>query len=242
MISPSQGAIGQPFEVVLELDHAIGAGLAMGGPDLALDGSWVVLEGPEVTAPLGSAGTLTRVRWSVMSLESGARSFPGLDLMLADGAHLKVEGATLAIGAELGADEDAPRPLPAFQSVEERAGALRLAHLGWALLALLLAAAWGLWLKKRRGPASESHVQGEWARFMALRELATKVGKDTANAPGGAQDVSAELAALLRSAAQHRVTVLRPGQADEEWLARMRGEGESALADELTPLLETCEQ
>lgn len=241
-ISPPQGAIGQPFEVVLELDHALGAGLAKGGPDWDLDASWVVLAGPEVITMAGSGGTHTRVRWSVMSLESGARALPGLDLVLADGVSLKVEGAALAIGAELGAEEDAPRPLPALQRVVERAGPLRLAHLGWALLALVLAAVWGLWLRKRRGLASEAHTQGEWARFMALRELALRVGKDTANEPGGTQDVSAELAALLRSAAQHRVSVLRPGQADGEWLARMRGEGETSLADELKPLLETCEQ
>jgi len=241
-VQPSQGAIGQPFEVVLEFDHAHGAGLAMGGPDLELDASWVVLEGPELTAVQGSDGTHTRVRWSVMSLESGARALPGLDLMLADGVSLKVEGATLAIDGELGAEEDAPRPLPVLHSIVERAGSLRLVHLGWVVLALILAVVWGLWLRKRRGLAPEANTQGEWARFMALREFAMKVGRDAATEPGGAQDVSTELAALLRSAAQHRVSVLRPGQADGEWLARMRGEGETSLADELTPLLDTCER
>jgi hypothetical protein len=241
-ISPSQGAIGQPLDVVLELDHAPGAGLASGAPDWELDASWVVLEGPEVIAMADSGGARTRVRWSVMSLESGARTLPGLDLMLADGVALTVEGAALTIDAELGAEEDAPRPLPLLQGVTERAGPLRLAHLGWVLLALVLVAVWGIWMRKRRGLASAAHVQGEWARFMVLREFAANVGKDTANESGGVVDVSAELAALLRSAAQHRVTVLRPGQADGEWLARMRGEGEAALADELTPLLDTCEQ
>lgn len=88
-ISPSQGAIGQPLDVVLELDHAPGAGLASGAPDWELDASWVVLEGPEVIAMADSGGARTRVRWSVMSLESGARTLPGLDLMLADGWLLR---------------------------------------------------------------------------------------------------------------------------------------------------------
>jgi hypothetical protein len=241
-ISPPQGAIGQPLEVVLELDHARGAGLARGGPEWELDGSWVVLEGPEVTAVAGSGGLHTRVRWSVMSLESGERALPGLNLVLADGAALTVNGVALAIGADLGEEEDAPRPMPVLQGVVERAGPVRLEHLGWGILALVLAMVGGLWLRKRRGLASTAHVQGEWARFMALREVATQAGKGSANRQGGVQDVSAELASLLRSAAQHRVAVLRPGQADGEWLARMRGEGETALADELTPLLHTCEQ
>jgi len=240
-VQPSEGAIGQPLEVVLELDHAPGAGLLKGGTALDLDASWIVLEGPDVIALQGSGGIHTRVRWSVMSLESGARALPDLDLMLADGAALMVEGAVLSIDAELGAEEDVPRPLPTPQGVAERVGPLRLAHVGWMLFALLLAAAWGVWLRKRRGVAPEAHAQGEWARFIVLREFATKVGKDAARKPGGAQDVSAELAALLRSAAQHRVTVLRPGQADGEWLELMRDEGEVALADELTPLLNKCE-
>jgi hypothetical protein len=241
-VQPSEGAIGQPLEVVLELDHALGAGLLKGGPALALDASWIVLEGPEVIALPGSGGTHTRVRWSVISLESGARSLPGLNLVLADGASLTVEGAALSIDAELGAEEDSPRPLPTPQGVAERAGPLRLAHVGWMLCALLLAVAWGFWLRKRKGQASEAHAQGEWARFIVLREFATTAGKGAAHESGRAQDVSAELAALLRSAAQHRVGALRPGQADGEWLELMRNEGEVALADELTPLLDKCEQ
>ena len=219
-ISPPQGAIGQPLEVVLELDHPRGAGLARGGPEWELDGSWVVLEGPEVIAI--ASGLHTRVVWSVMSLESGERALPGLDLVLADGAALTVNSVAVDIGADLGEEEDAPRPMPVLQGVVERAGPVRLEHLGWGIVALVLAVVGGLWLRKRRGLVPAAHVQGEWARFMALRDLATQSEKGSANQSGGVQDVCAELASLLRSAAQHRVAVLRPGQADGEWLARMR--------------------
>lgn len=241
-VQPAQAAIGQPLEVTLVFEHAPEAGLTGSGPALELDASWVVLKGPEMTALPALAETRTRVRWSVMSLEPGERVLPGLDLLLADGSTLSVEGAALAVGAELDAEEDAPRPLPGMQGVLERTGALRLVHLGWMFLALLVAGVLIVWWRKRRGVVGDPGVQGEWARFAALKQIAANVGQGTLHEAGGAQDVSAELAALLRSAAQHKLSVLRPGQADGEWLERMRGEGENALADELTPLLETCER
>ncbi|GEM_PF-3320885 len=238
-VQPASAAIGQPLQVEFVYAHSSADGLADSTPTLDLDDSWVVLDGPQVKVVPSDGGKRTSVHWSVLSLEPGERVLPGLNLVLADGSNLAVGGARLNIAGELGADEDSPRPLPPFQDVQERTGALRPAHLGALGLALIALWVWRVWRRRRRQRQVGREEPGEWARFSALKLGYTESGSDLG---AKAKDVSSQLAFLLRSAAQHQLTTLQAGQADEEWLDHMRAEGQDALADEFAPLLETCER
>ncbi len=73
---PAEVELGQPFELVLELEHsASAAGGELVAGELLLDESWLVLgEEPVRTERAGEGRLATRRAWRLASLEPGARS------------------------------------------------------------------------------------------------------------------------------------------------------------------------
>ena len=235
VLEPTQVVIGQQLEFRLEVPHASNRPVSLRHLELGLDDSWVVLSGPQVVTRSAGGGAVTEGRWELMSLEPGTRVLGELGIPLMDGSTMAVTPATLSVLGELIADEDQPRPMPAFHTVLERTSPVRPRHLGLALLTILMLGSG--WLFVRRLHRSQIPCQpDELERFLGLdREQAGDVE--------AARALMFELAAVLRSAGERNVPGSWAGLSDEEWLTALeRSEQHSTLVtEELGGLLAECE-
>ncbi|HEX6885561.1 MAG TPA: DUF4381 family protein [Planctomycetota bacterium] len=214
---PEAVALGEPFALVLELEHAPDvAARALVPAALALDESWVVLASEPLTSAVLADGRLrTRATWRVAALEPGERSLAESLAGLALGAavtRIQVGDARVRVAGVLAPGEDAPRPLRGFP--EGFAGAPEASGGGGALpwllggLALLVLAAVGVlgWRRRRRRAPRPAPTPLE--RLRALEE---------ARAGGGERCY--ELTRLLRTAGDELARTPRAALTDEEWLA-----------------------
>jgi hypothetical protein len=217
---PASVEVGQPFELVLELQHdpaAPALNLFDGAPQL--DDSWVVLGRHDlVEVERGADGVISRVAWSLASLEPGERDLTGALATVAFGpavGAIHVGGAHVEVAGVLAEGEDAPRGLrlfpPGFLDGQgDGANDGAPAWLAFLIVPPVLFAAWVL-ARRRRIPAS-SAPPGDLER---LDELARGLSEQ------GATSGCYGLTRLLREAAD-RGGASRAGLTDDEWLAAVR--------------------
>ena len=236
-VLPSELAIGQPARARLVVEHVPAQRPDLGALELALDDSWLVLDPGAPVTVAGPAGRATSERtWTFFSLEPGAREWPALRVPLAGGQELEVAPVSLAVSGELAQGEDAPRPMPGFHAIDERAGPLRPAHWLVVALALTLLAA-GFVARRRRGrrAGSAPPAPGPLERLAGLRPADW-------TAAGAASDYAFGLSGLLHEVAARGVEGLARGASDEELVAwlRERGGRSAGDLDALAALFERC--
>jgi len=220
---PAEVALGEPFELVLELDHSPSlSGSALAAGELKLDESWVVLgEEPVHTSAAADGALATRRTWRVASLEPGKRALGEAlsSFALPEGvARIQVGGAEVDVRGVLAEGEDAPRPLREFPddfagAPDASSGSHRLAWLAGALL--VLAAAAGAWLWRRRARRAVA------ARPATALERLAELERELEGERG--RQGCYELTRLLRTAADGARARDGSGLTDEEWLAELAG-------------------
>ncbi len=248
---PADVEVGEPFELVLELEHPTGASVFdLGADELVLDASWVVFD--ETRLPPAEAGSpdrrITRRVWTVASLDAGPRTLgDALTPLVFDARISSVDASatTVEVASVLAEGEDAPRPVRGFP--EGFGAGVPLVTSQWRYAALAAAALlWGavLWLvakrmRAKRGARTPVPVQ-------PLERLA-RLEADVAASNGGLEEVRElhfELTRLLRDATDARAA--RPfdaGLTDREWLAEVRASKrvQDPCIDELERLIEQAE-
>jgi len=222
-VMPREVAVGEPFALVLELEHPADAGVfELSSGELALDDSWVVL-GDEHTAPeeIGAGRRRTRRVWTVASLEPGPRLLSDALPVLEGVASVDASATSVDVRSVLAEGEDEPRPIhglpPGFGTgapVQETwpwRGASLAAAVG-SLLLLSIA----VWRRFRRRSFGAERVVTPLERLQRLQaEPATDATRVCAR--------HYDLTRLVREAADAREGGDRGGLTDAEWLATMRG-------------------
>jgi hypothetical protein len=221
--APERVALGEPFALVLELEHGSETSareLAPGVPELG--DSWVVLGAdPVETTRSADGGARSRLGWRVASLEPGERSLAEALSSFALSprvTRIQVGAARVAVAGVLGADEDAPRPLREFPEgfAEAPAGAARgrWPLVAAACAALLAAAAAVARLRGRRRRALPSRDATPLERLAEIeRDLAGERGREGCF----------ELTRLVRGAVDRLRARERGALDDQEWLAELAG-------------------
>jgi hypothetical protein len=225
---PQSVQVGEPFTLVLELEHPTGTSVfELGSTELELDPSWVVLDGRRETpvADPDSGGLMTRRLWRVVSLEPGQRTLASVvSALVADErvGSVSAAAANVEVLGLLGPAEDAPRPLLAFpegfgQGPQVIMSPLRWAALGLAVLlwAVLLVLVWRRWRKPRSPVAAPPDSMGDLERLRSSRAAGVVAAR--------AQHY--ELTSILRRATDERLGVRRDGLTDVEWLDVIQASG-----------------
>ncbi|MCC6406891.1 MAG: hypothetical protein IT453_06980, partial [Planctomycetes bacterium] len=214
-------AVGQPIELVLEVDHALDATVRVPDERLGLDDSWVVLSRDEPRArPTGDGRARTTVRATVASLEPGERDLAALQVEILSRAESFTILATpphVTVASVLG-DEDHERPPHGFRENVEL-GPEREPWPWLVGLALAIAVGAGVWRgrrSRRRAPAAAAEPSA-LARLDELERSDLERGEL-------AREAHFELTRVLRSEIDRRAGVRRAALDDDEWLSR-------ALAD-----------
>lgn len=228
-VEPPAAAVGEPIEVVCEVEHPAGVRPRALDPELDPSAPFVFLGARREPLRAGPEKSVTRLAWRFVGLEPGAAAPPPVEYAWreADGerrATVGVEG--LSLTGVLAEGEDAPRPLLPFRELPEAAPERALLPavllpLAGAMAALALLAAGFLARQARlrhRAPAPSGDDPA--ARLAAL--LA-----------GGAGGASArtrhyELTRLVREAFDRRAGVDLRGLTDLEWAGALAQRGELA--------------
>lgn len=247
---PRRVEVGEPFTLLLDLEHPRGTSVfELGTDELALDGSWVVLDHAR-QAPVADPETgrmTTRRSWRLASLEPGQRSLSEVvSALVLDERVESVDAAetNVEVVGVLGPDEDAPRPLrgfpPGFGQEPEsilspwRWAALVAALLFWSGVLFLV------WRRLRARRAPRDVGVDPLARLESLRAGS----QDSALAsPVAARALHYELTSLLRHATDEHLGVARDGLTDEEWLAVIQASGRisAEVAQEMSRVFERAE-
>jgi len=216
-VRPSTVEVGEPFELVLELEHEReerSSALAPGEP--VLDVSWLVLE----RRPARSEAAGTRVRtthvWSLASLEPGERNLAEALAGYAFGegvTRIQAGDARLRVTSVLAEGEDTARPMMGFEGELEGPPATRSRVLVWLALGAACAALLAWWLLRRRGKASAPA-----APPTSSERLATLAARA---AQGAAREGCYDLTHLLREHVDRLRGAERAALTDEEWLAEV---------------------
>jgi hypothetical protein len=215
---PARAEIGQPVEWILTVEHPRAISVKLPEKAPLPDGTWVALGDRSVVndAAAGSSEMVrTRARWRVMSLASGARAVPAIELHYEEhGAQRTLATApiVLEVRGELGPDEDAPRPMKGFRPPP--AGADGTPHWPWILGLLLAVCAILVWIRRRsrKEPAAIAVA----TPLERLAELERAIGTD----PDAGREITYALSMLLREAVD---AFVREGQAaltDLDWTER----------------------
>ncbi|MSR63433.1 MAG: hypothetical protein EXS08_13400 [Planctomycetes bacterium] len=219
---PEAVAVGEPFVLVLELEHPAelpARELAAG--ELTLDASWVVLGEESLASTLQPDGTLrTRRAWSVAALEPGEHALSAAlsSFALSERVtRIQVGEAKVRVNGLLAKDEDAPRPLREFPDdfADESEGASARRSPWWiAALGLALASGVGLffWLRQRARRTAA-------ATPLTPQELLEQLARDLEDGRG--RERCYELTRLLRATTDAARRKDRAGLTDEEWLAEL---------------------
>ena len=223
---PAEVALGEPFALVLELEHpSVYSGGELAAGELTLDESWVVLsEAPAESTVLPDGRAATRRTWRVASLEPGERSLSdALSGFALSGAveRIQVGDAHVGVRGVLAEGEDAPRPMREFPEGFAGEGRAEGASgwIVWTLTGVLLAgtlASVVVWRRLRRRAVASVRV----TPLERLGELERELEGERARAG------CFELTRLLREAADGARQRSRAGLTDEEWLAELSASAE----------------
>jgi hypothetical protein len=238
---PTAVEVGQPFALVLELEHESTVGTALLAPRAPeLDPSWVVFGAePVARAPLADGRVRTRCVWHVASLEPGERSLADALSGLALGeavTRIQVGDARVSVAGVLAQGEDAARPLRGFPVGFADAATRAAARTSWpallaAGLALGAALSWA-WVRarRRRARARMGAAPLPLERLAALEAGAAEAGRERCY----------ELTSLLREAGDRLTKRPRAALTDEEWLATVHASLEipRGVVAELTAVFE----
>ncbi|MEW6072096.1 MAG: VWA domain-containing protein [Planctomycetota bacterium] len=228
--------VGEPFELAIEAAHAPGAGgaeLAAGEP--VLDDSWVLL-----ATRLEAGERATRRIFAIASLEAGEREIVVAGLAPGEGRPTTAERVPVSVAGVLGDGEDAPRPLRGFPAgfgageEEGRGSARTLVALGAG--AVLGALAW----RRRARSVRAALPRDPLVQLEDLRAAAAVAAADG----GRTREQHFALTALLREAADLRLSRDRRGRTDAEWLAELAADPALAPAarEALAAALAACER
>jgi len=236
---PSTVEVGEPFALVLELDHPADESVfALASGELVLDDSWVVLDDARFAPEGVGDGTrrLTRRTWTLVSLEPGTRTLADTLPILTGVRTVDASLAAVEVASVLAADEDAPRPPRGFPEGFGRGvstappSPLRWVALGVALALWTLAlVVW--WRRRRGGPQEHVVVLPAAERLAALRA-------------GTGFDESGRIFALtelVREAVDRCLVQDASGCTDSEWLACVRTRLPSVVAADVADLLDRTE-
>jgi hypothetical protein len=238
-VEPATGEVevGEPFRLVLEVEHEPGTSAAELVPgELALSDAWLLLGREEVRSVAIGARQRSLFTWSLAALEPGERAL-GEELagfVLGPAVTRIQAGETrVQVRSVLAEGEDAPRPLAGFEG--ELGAAPEGSAFPWALvsgLALVVAVLFGWWwARRRRARARPAPLPSPEER---LAELAARA------AAGEGREGCYALTRFLREHTDRRRQRDRAALTDEEWLAELAGAPElpkSAL-DELGGVFE----
>lgn len=221
LCEPGSVEVGEPFRLVLEVEHPAawsGAELVAGTPEP--DESWAILGSAEtVSEPADDGSVRTRRTWRMVSLEPGVR---GLGAMLAAVklperlTRIEVGSAHVSVRGVLAEGEDEPRQMrqfpEGFGEFDESAGSRWLLP---ALGLLALAAVGGLvlWRLRKRPRSATAAPLGPLER---LGEL------ERASQGTGGREECYGLTRLLREVGDGLRARERGGLTDEEWLAEVK--------------------
>lgn len=217
-VEPATVEVGEPFRLVLELEHAADESPAALAPaELVLSDSWLVLGREETRSEVRADGRTSTLAWRVVSLEPGERSLAEDLSGFAFGAgvaRIQVGGALVSVASALAEGEDAPRPLTGFEG--ELGPAPEAGGFPWAIsagaLVVLAALLTFFWLRRRRArgaPAPEATLE---ERLAALQARA---------GAGEGREGCYALTRLLREHTDRFRKKDRAALTDEEWLAEV---------------------
>lgn len=245
VLDPTVVEVGEPVRCRLEVRHPEGARPRLAGQGLALDPSWVILdERGRLTEPDPSRPgiSITRLEWSLASLEPGPRELPELAVELdVAGEVLRVAAPAtrLEVTSLIAEGETGPRGLLGFREPTEPEGGTALlgAEVAGGLIlagaALLLLRRW----RRRRAARAPAEELGP-DPLEELRLLASELPRD----PEDVRELHFALTRLVRTAGDRRRASDRSGLTDEEWLAGIADDGLSPRVQEgIRALFDACE-
>ena len=210
---PAEVALGEPFELVLELEHPASlSAQALAPGALTLDDSWVVISEQPLATESVSGGLRTRRTFRVASLEPGERALGEVlsGMALAESVkHIQVGEARVTVRGILAEGEDQPRGLAEFQDdyADARPSTVSSRWFLWSsLVALPLLAGAAFWLVRRRRRGVAPQVTSPLERLAELERAPSREG-------------CYELTRLLRAAGDELRNKPRGALTDEEWLA-----------------------
>ena len=222
-VDPARVVIGQPFTVIVECEHDLGAAPRFATLDLEPLGPeqlWRQVGSRRLsTLPLEDTPgrALTRVSWSVVSLEPGSHE---LDLPPARFESsgilpiVNVPSTSIVVASELAEGEDQARELAGFREAPEQRKSpwkvLALAAGGLATALVLFVMVWviGLWRKRRSLPRP---------RRQTISEILGAL--DPSDTQHGREAFALAVGAVRDAIDVHQRDDLS-GCTDEEWIAR----------------------
>jgi hypothetical protein len=241
---PETVAVGEPFELVLELEHVASLSARELAPaKLALDPSWVVLSAEPPASTTSTDGRLaTRCAWRVVSLEPGERALADALAGVSLGERvtkIQLGDAKVSVHGLLAEGEDAPRPAREFPD-DFAAGASEArasrAALWLALGAVVVAGAVAFAYFRQRARRRQAAPRATPIERLAELERGLDEGR-------GAERCYA-LTRLLREAGDELRNKPRGGLTDAEWLAEVHTSLEipRGVVTDLTAVFERAER
>ncbi len=240
---PARSAVelGEPVEVLLTVNHAVGDRPAIDTAALEDDPSWALLEsGERITLPdpEREGQAITRMGWTLAAMTPGKLELPApaITLPAAEGAAepVAVAPVSLEVQGVLALGEDAPRPISGFLGLAPQAPASSpwIPVLAGLLLAGVGACVWQVARRRRRVVVSVAGP-APLQRLAALEE-------GELSTPEAVRAAHFELTRALRAHLDGGRPAVHEGLTDEEWLARISDRFEPERARKLRALLGAC--
>jgi len=225
-VEPAAAAVGEPIEVVCDVEHPPAVRPRALEPELDPSAPFVFLDARREPLSAGADKSATRLVWRFAGLEPGSAAPPAVEYAWREAGgerRASVSAPAVELKGVLAEGEDAPRPLLSFRAPPEEAPAPSLLSAllpplagGAAALALLAAAFLVRRARlRRRAPALVPYDPA--ARLAELRAVAA-----------GGRARHYELTRLVREAFDRRAGLDLRGLTDEEWAGALARRGDLA--------------